>query len=224
VGLLLPLVVLGLAGCNPENPYSFDGQKMSEFFPFDGDVRTWQFVNESEDVSNKINAEVLYEEATGKPGQRVYPVVYFSECPSNDPGCTDGEEFFRIHWRSSDSEGVFIHGYSVAGGELVEFKPPLQVADSDGKVGDLVETKTGGANWTSEFTAIESCPVQMLVDWESCSRFRIETDGADGYPLQGDWWAIVQYNVVAFQLDGDVGMWQLKQSKCDPPESCDGQW
>jgi hypothetical protein len=214
--------LVGFVACTPQNPYSFSGANMSEFFPFDGDSRTWQFINEDETLSFKMNAEVLFEEATGQPGSRVYPVVYYSDCPSNDPACVDGEEFFRIHWQSTDSDGVSIHGYSVEGGEVIELKPPIQLSDKDGKRGDIIETKTGGTTWTSELVSFEACPVRMNVNWEECAHFRLDGDGT--YPLQGDWWAIVQYNVVAMQLDGAEGMWQLSTVECGPPESCDGQW
>ncbi len=221
----LLVAILALVGCGPkENPYGFAGTGMAEFFPFDGEERSWIFVNDDEGYSFKLHASTQPDLLEEKGNDRIYTVSYAAQCANDDPDCEEEEELFQIRWMSSKGDGVFIYGYTI-GEEVVDFRPPIQLLEKDGFRDTTVKTKTGGVTWSAHLIQWEQCPVKMNVDWDECAHIRLEQDGeGDGYPLQGDWWSIVQYNVVAFDLDGEEGMWQLTSSECEPRVSCDGSW
>lgn len=200
--------------------FTYGGVEFGEYFPFDGE-RAWTFVNTDPAVTYKLQAVLDLEATEPFETDSIYTVRYSVLCVTDDPTCVDGEELFSIRWRSTQSSGVFVHGTAVGGVEQ-EFKPPLQLFPREGKVGDVFEGKGGGVTYATEFVATEVCPVKLNVDWDACIRFQITAEGADGYPLTGDWWAINQYNVVALQLEGESGQWQLSDSDCEG--ECNGEW
>jgi hypothetical protein len=63
--------------------------------------------------------------------------------------------------------------------------------------------------YTSTFDVIVSeCPIQWVDTWTGCPKITLSDGGAEA-PLAGEYYAIGGYNVVAMELTGDTGQWQL---------------
>lgn len=218
LSLILPLSVLG--ACGGSNSFNFSGVTVYEMFPFDGD-RTWEYISTDTEISYKLVANTV-----GEPdvidSTNVYAVEYKVECIGNDPECNDGELLRRERWSSHSRDGVHIHGFeSIAEGVTVDFDPPMQVAKASMARDEVVSTSTAGATWTSTMLGIEDCPGQE--DWDQCGAFLVETDAAvGGYPIAGKYWAVAGHNLVAIELEGDTGRWELSDSDCTG--ECDGRW
>ncbi|MBX2798446.1 MAG: hypothetical protein KTR31_12270 [Myxococcales bacterium] len=211
--------VLLASGCSGGGTF-LDGVTVWDNFPFDGESRSWAYANTTH------NDYKIVGETVGKPdvidGQNVYAVRYWTDCVSGN-NCTDNEELRRIRWRSNSTRGVFVHGYT-EGSSVVEFDPPLQIAETSMLRNEVVTTVTGGATWTSTFMGVGACPVTFTTTWDSCTSFLVETDAAaGGGPITGTYWAVKGHNVVAFELDGEEGVWEGSNAPvCEG--SCDGIW
>lgn len=200
---LAPLVLL-LAAC--DNPITYGGYQMEQYFPFDGE-RTWEFVNTDTTLGYKLKA-TLDSTPTMEGAQEVYSVTYETLCVGDDTtGCTD--TWLRdVLWSSDGIEGTFIWGYDTASGTTT-YDPPLQITETDQLANSVVTTQTNGATYSVTFHGITNCPVVWTTEWENrCAQFTID-DGGAGDELAGDLWAITQYNVVGLQLADDPGTWQL---------------
>ena len=220
--LVLPL----LAACgSPQEPESAP-TPVWDNFPFDGS-RTWEFVNTDATVPYKLvaHSDGIPDEAF--EGHNVYPVTYSTDCVTGD--CED--ELLRTIWWSSDIvDGVLIHAYE-EGSWSPTYEPPLRLSPPDSTFDTPIETITDGFEWTSRLEAFEHCPVHMNTDWgPDCARFVVE-DGDDeawtNEGLTGTWWAIKGVGVVAFELEGETGRWQLSGFECEPTEDdeeCVGVW
>jgi len=227
---LLGLTFFSLLGCPaPPDSITFSGTRLADYFPFDGE-RTWEFQNSDTSITYRLDATLLVDETVSENAVKRYTVSYTTDCASADKSCVDGEELRAVQWSSDNTNGVFIHSYRTGGldmdgvplEESTVFDPPIQVADFQGKRGDIVETVVDGVTWTSELVAFEDCPVQVSSQW-TCALFRLEHDmEGDGYPIEGDYWAVTRYNVVAFDLVGDTGRWELRKTDCEG--DCDGVW
>lgn len=208
------MLVLALAACAPSDPPIESGGYVSaQLFPFDGE-RTWTYRSTDDTLAYEL---VVVSEPPPDVADalNVYTVRYARRCVSNDPECVDGEAF-SLRWASRVGEGVLVYGY-----DDVQLDPPVRIADDRTDAGDVAETVTGGATWTSAMEGMSDCPVAMAVEWDSCARFVVESD-ADGGPLAGTWWAARGHNVVAFEPAGDVGRWELAELDCEG--ECDGTW
>jgi hypothetical protein len=222
-----------LAGC-PANGPLYSGVQTHELFPFDCE-RTWEYTSTDTTLAYKLVA--LSDTPPEKDGAlNVYTLRYTSECFGADPECVDGEVLRKIQWSSTTGEGVLIHGFALGEGAITKLDPPVQLGlasmekaldpEAPGP-GSFAETTTGGATWTSVMVEIESCPVRMSVDWDDCYVFELSTDGGDGIPLAGTYWAIGGQGVVAFEVAGDTGQWQASSTSADESEdmgACDGEW
>lgn len=213
-----------LAGCPPAgNTLTFGGTNLVDYFPFDG-ARSWEFQNSDTSVTYRLEATLMLEETTEKRQRTIYTISHTSDCATSDKSCVDGEELRAIRWHSSSAEGVLIEGYRMDGVDE-EFESPIKVSYASGLVGEIVETEWADQTWSSTFVGYEACPVQVSSNW-TCAHFRVEQDGeGDGYPVQGDYWALNTYNVVGFDLDGELGRWELRSQDCDSKLlPCNGLW
>jgi hypothetical protein len=196
-----------------------------EWFPFDCE-RTWVFTSTDPTVPYRMVAS-SHEPPQVVDGTAIYTVVYTTQCLTTDDTCRDGEVVREIRWSSTEARGVLIHGYTSGEGLPVAFQPPLQLLTDNSNAGASVETVIGAATWTSVFEDIEPCPVLLPVEWTDCLRLSVSTDDGDGAPLAGTWWAIGGPGVVAFEVAGDSGQWQLSETHAVESEvmgSCDGEW
>jgi len=210
---VLALVVL--VGCTggPGDQYQYDGYPMDDFFPFDGN-RSWTFTNTDTTVPYELVATLDPEYATAEDGSHVFTITYDQSCQGAD-GCVDGPwRFHSIQWSSDGADGTFIHSYSSDADGDVTFDPPLQLTSDMGVPGDVVTTtETDGTVYNAEFKQIANCPIAMSVTWEDCANIVVtDGDGNQTMPMTGDLWAVKGYNVIALQLMGDSGQWQLSDT------------
>jgi len=208
-----------LIGCEPANPLDFPGIKTHGLFPFDGD-RTWEYLNDTDDeIGFRLVARTVGSRRVD--GDNVYTVEYLIDCHTNDPACVTGTVLRTVDWASVIGDGVFIHGYT-ADDAIVEFSPPVQVANSPMKFGDVSTSTTGGADWTSTMGSTEVCPTKATLNWTECYTFVVATTGASGFPLAGKYWAAGGENVTAMELDNGLGLWKLDDRSCEG--DCFGEW
>lgn len=206
----LPLIALLLAGCDSEVTYS--GFDMTRYFPFDGE-RTWEFVSTDTSIPYKLVSTMDSNHSTGPDGEFVYAVSTSAVCVDTE-SCTDA--WVRsIAWSSDRTFGTRVHSLETPSGTTT-FDPPLQMTDPDALTGDSVSTDVGGTEWTVTFEGLDTCPVIWTDQWGDQCIHLVLDDGGAGSELAGDYWAITQYNVVAFALAGDTGTWELSYLTFEP--------
>lgn len=208
-------LVLMSGGCEQPDQWTYSGWSMPDFFSFDGD-RVWEYISTDATLPYILvgtldtEYELLEDQVT-----RVFTINYTTDCVGADVACEEGELLYSVRWSSNSTWGTYIHGYSMAGGEPVVLDPALQITPPTMIKGESVTTDIEGTLWTSTLGEIEPCPVQWNVEWNECMRFDLEVgeqgDDAEGsyFPIAGTYWVITGYNLVAFELDGDSGRWEL---------------
>ena len=221
--LLLPLAAA--IACTPpaeELPTTL----VWDAFPFDGN-RTWEFINTDDTVSYKLVAETREVKPDDSADYSVYTVDYSVDCVAADATCEQGELLRSIGWSSDAQNGVMIHSFENQNFG-VDYEPPIWLSDSDARVGVPLTTMTDGFEWTATLEGFEHCPVWLNADWgPNCAHFSLDDGDMTGgvnHGLTGHYWAIDGQGVVAIQLDGEAGMWQLSESNCYPEEACNGDW
>ena len=206
LGSLVLIMTSGAAGCGGGG-YQYAGYSMDDFFPFDG-ARSWEYVNTDVTVPYKMIATLdsAYEEANG---QKIYSVDYSYECLNpKSKDCPDAGFVRAVRWSSDASSGVQLHSFEDISGRT-NYDPPIALTSGRMVVGDVVETQTDGVDYTATFEVIVSeCPIQWVDTWENCPKITLD-DADAGAPLAGEYYAIGGYNVVAMELTGDTGQWQL---------------
>lgn len=206
------LALLLLAACTSgKDRYTYSGWDMPAYFPFDGE-RTWEMVNAQTSVSYKLIGVLQPEEQVDS--DFLHAIRWTKECVGADETCVDGELVRAVTWSVSAALGARIHSYDEGSGTVV-LDPPLVIAESEMKRGDIAETQTAGATWASENLGVEACPVRWNVDWQDCLHLQV-TGSASG-PLAGDYWVITSYNAVAFEVTGDPGRWELSNHEYVAP-------
>lgn len=215
------MLSMGLMACaGPGFQPTSGATPVWDMFPFDGE-REWTYVSTDASLVYKLVAT-----CDGIPevmnGANVYTVHYKVECVGNSETCVTGERLFVLRWSSNNTDGVYIHAYSVGDPiQFIDFVPPLHIAYDDMNNEDAIQTKTNSALWTSTMGPIRECPVRMSGDFDNCGTWTITTNQGDGFPIAGQWWASKGLGVAAFQLATDSGQWQLAQDEC---VDCDGTW
>ncbi len=224
--LVAGLCLLAIGACDKENPYTFSGTDMYELFPFDGDVRTWEYINVDESLSYRLVAKTRIEDPVEGGSYRIYNVDYTTDCVQTDPTCVEDELIRTVGISSDVVNGVLIHTVE-SNGSVINYDPPLALADKEMKPGDTVVTETDGQTFTATFVGVEFCPVRLNVDWRDCAHITLEDGDADpltNADIVGDYWAIAGQNIVAIQLSLDTDQWQLSAVACEPDDTCLGDW
>ena len=225
--LVAGLCLLAFGACDKEPLYTLSGTDMYELFPFDGDVRTWEFINLDEGISYSLVAKTRAEDPLDETGEyRIYHIDYTTKCVQTDPNCIEDELIRTLAVSSDVTNGVLIHSLEV-GSSLITYDPPLVLAGKEMKAGDTVVTDTDGQIWTATFVGFEACPVRLNVDWRECVHITLEDDDTDPITngdITGDYWAITGQNIIGLQLTTDVDQWQLSKIACEPLETCLGEW
>jgi hypothetical protein len=211
-------VLMALAACTSGgNPYTYQGYKMSDFFPFDG-TRSWTFVSDDPAIPYQVIADLQPDPETLTENDvptQIWTVTYKTHCITQPETCVDGDyKISAMKWSSSGSKGVRIHGYSTPDGGSVTLDPPFTLAGNNGKAEDSWTTETAGGTWTSTFTQIVAkCPVKWSDSFVDCPELEVDAAGA---PLTGTWYAADGWGLVGFAFEGenldDEGnpyLWQL---------------
>jgi len=202
----LILAVMLSTGCGG-SAYQYAGYSMDDFFPFDGE-RTWEYINTDITIPYKVIATLDSEHRT-EGSTKIYAVDYDKEClDPTSKDCVDEGYLRTVEWSSDPTDGVMLHSLTDILGKT-NFTPPITLAASRMAVGDTVVTNTDGVTFTATFDVIASeCPIQWVDTWTDCPKITLD-DGGAGAALAGEYYAIGGYNVVAMELTGDTGQWQL---------------
>lgn len=200
-----------LIGCDG-NTTTYNGYQMASYFPFDGE-RTWEYISDDPDVPHKLISTLnVAPEVDGSSD--IYTVDITKECVAASEDCVDGEAVRSYKLSSDTYRGTLFWGYSTPEEGYVAFDPPLQLTPPFMKVGDVVETETGGTTWTSTFEAVEHCPVEWTDYWDECIRLVVSEPGS-AYP-SGTYWVVTSYNIVAWELAREEDQWRLLYADHSP--------
>lgn len=197
------IAALVLLGCKGNNVVP-SGTDMLDFFPFDDNLDCeWEFAHE--DVLKPYGMRATITDYEYREGYDFYEVSFVKDCRGQTDNCVEGEMIRRMSWHVRAIAGVQLAGFQTPTSNHT-FDPPLGIADGKMDRGEVVETQSGGATYTStlDFT---DCPVN-LETFNDCAQFDIDT--ADGtLDVVGTIWAINDYNVVAMDWPDQEGLWQL---------------
>ncbi len=217
------MFLLLLFGC-PQPVQTFDGVKMSDFWPVDGD-RAYTYQSEDDTIDWQLRVEMKPE--TSQMDDRE---VFTFEV-------TDGTTIFGSFMQSTVAgDAVLIHGYSSgAAGEMIMFDPAVAVTDSSDRmrVNESVTTETEASDGTHyTFTStyagqIQSCPNIYTDKWEQCVNMVIDEgdgDATTGPIFAGDYVLVTSYWVSTFSIPAPAGEWDatkdwaLVKPEYTPPE------
>lgn len=210
--LLVPLVAL-LAGCPPQDQFTYDGYTMRNFFPFDG-VRTWEFTSTDTTLRHHLVASMGAETEMTADGVLTHEIRYDLVCVDPGDETCAGSWVRSLVWSATASDGVMIHALHTDSVDLA-FEPPIALADGSMLAGETVTSGPGDA-WTATFVGVEACPVLWTTEWDTCARLRLEGSGEGADELVGEYWAVTSFNVVAMELGSDSGQWQLSYATYEP--------
>lgn len=216
------MLSLGFLGCTGPSTIPQPGTTVWDFFPFDGE-RVWKYVSTDSTLPYKLVASMdgIPERINGK---NVYTVRYEVECVSNSETCDDGATLYVLRWSSDASDGVYVHQYGVGEDPFVPFDPPIRLTFDNMDPQDQAVTASNGVTWTSEMGQFNECPVRLSQDIPNCGTWTVGPDAGDGFPLEGQWWAVKTIGVTTIQLSSDSGVWELSEWDCTPDADCDGDW
>lgn len=199
------LLILSAACNGADDQYQISGYTMTSFFPFDGD-RTWEFTSTDEARAHYLIASLDPEFQTLEDGTTVHEISYDLQCiDPNDEACEDAWVRSLV-WSVNRIEGIAIREVHAPDGDVV-FDEPVYIAADEMTVGDSVTS--GG--FTSTFESIDPCPVLLSDDWDTCAHL-VLSGGTElaGTHLNGEYWAVSNFNVVSMMIDSDGGeQWQL---------------
>lgn len=220
---LLASACLALAACGG-GTVNFQGERIYDRFPLnDGFLRTWSFEADDTSLSYRMAAtqlpdpEVLDDDS----GVVVHTIEFTARCfnttgfcvDEDDDGESDRDDEVLMSWRiSSDSNrGIQFHGITVGTTETV-YDPPVVLAEAVMRLGEEVETTSGGTTFTGKFEGTLECPAPKY--WTSnppkCVELSLD-DGGAGAPVAGTFFQTGAVGPVAFELDKDEGVrWALK--------------
>ena len=202
--IALGLLVL-MSACEPA-PVRVSGWQMENFFPFDG-ARTWEFTSDDAESRHLLIATLDPEATNLEDGSSLHEISYDLQCADvNDDGCE--ESWVRsVTWSTSRTDGIKLtelHGPDV---DLV-FDEPIIIAEDEMVVGESVTS--GG--FVSTFEGLEPCPVLWTDEWDTCAHLIVTGTGPGAESIVGEYWAVLNFNVVSLKLDSDVAQWRLSDA------------
>lgn len=212
----LGCVAFGLLACAGDDDLRFEGDDMAKYFPFEGN-RTWTYKADDNTTPYLLIGRSAEEsELTADGNTRVYTVNFTYQCfgaaepcledldEDNVPDLT-GAAAFSWSMSANSSSGVNVHAF-----DGTTYDPPVRLADRQMSINESVETVSGGTTYTSTYEAQGACPAPY---WrgsppEDCVQLVLD-DGGAGSAIAGEFWAIFQFNIVAFTRTADGVAWQL---------------
>jgi hypothetical protein len=224
--LFVSLLPFAFAACTPVAGGDIPsvGEDVTPDFQFRSDaIGHWEYINLDESVSYKLYAD-QNEGVESSPTGQIFAVNWTKECVAEDPYCIDGVGK-TVKWEVDLGKGVFITGKQDAADENgniapeVDYAPPIQLASGDMEPGDTISTVTNGFTFTSTYQGYDTCPVRWsTANWgDECVKLSLsdgDVDPVTNEGLVGDYWAILGFNLVAFQGDTDDDIWELNDYKC----------
>jgi hypothetical protein len=213
---VLILAAMAVTGCTDTTTLDFEGDDISDYFPFDG-YRKWTYQSTDTTVPYYVVAETAEEsELIEDSNTRIYTLNFTYQCfgigapcdvDDDEDGTADLTGTPAWSWRLSanTSTGTQIHQIGD-----VTFDPPVQVATRKMFRGDSVTSESGGTFYTSTYVGTDVCPAPYWRDSppDECVYFQID-DGGAGSPAAGEIWSIYQFSIVGFSLGGDEHRWEM---------------
>lgn len=201
---LLALTTVGAMGC-PSVEIDFQGDDVYKWFPFNGE-RIWTYQSTDTSLTYQLRG-VLSEESRVLDDNRtrVYHVDFRVDCRSADDNCVEDELAFSWEMSADSGKGVLFHSY----GDTA-YDPPVRLSGPQMVEGDTVVTESGGVTYTATYVGLVECPaIYWRNEKPTCGEIVVD-DGGAGSPLAGTYWAVTQFNVVAFKSDLTGEEWQLR--------------
>ena len=220
--------------CDGGSNYGYAGFDMVDHFPLDGQ-REWRYSNSAYDYNLEVE---LSDETTVAGDLIVHKFEYYSEA--------NGNLLWDMSFSSDTINGVQVHGYTVhsedggggdtgdtggddtddSGGaegpeEVVQFSPPLILAEDQMVPGDSVVTETGGINFVATFHHQVDCPNDWMSGANTWKCLYVTVDDGDGDDLTGSkaaggYWIAPRYGMSWFQQTGDTDKWVLGEADWAP--------
>jgi hypothetical protein len=204
-----------VTGCSPKVVDSWGATDMARFFDYEVDgAESWVYVNRDPAIGATYTAR-LDEQA---PEDDVVSVDWAIICPTSAACVT--HSLYTVQWRVDSARGVFLAGLLPAGAERLDDSLDVQLASQRMDPGDSVVTATGGFTFESTFVGFVGCPVvwSRSEDWgDDCIRLDLtdgDADPATNRGLVGSYYAIVGYDLVAWQGEEDADVWELSDYSC----------
>jgi len=204
-----PIFLLAaLAACSDGDRYNYQGQQIYDYFPLDGEERSWSYSQDDDSIDY-----FLYVEMVG-PTRAVddMKVVPLETTRSIDKALVSTTE-----WSSDSRNGIIIHSFAVGTKPATAFEPPIVFADAEMAADDTVETVTNAGTFTSTFISLEDCPNHWVPGTETdpwtCAHMKLE---GPGLGFEGDYWIAPRYGTALFQRIQDPGKWNLLEAIWEP--------
>lgn len=189
--------------------FSYSGYTTHTYMPLDG-ARGWEYLQDDPDTIWTMNVDkVLPEEKSGDT------VLVTLEHSVAEPV----EVLYSVVWSSDSRDGILIHGYTMDD-QVVNYDPPVVVADYQMSTGDSVETSAGGMTFTSTLQGLEDCPNGWIPEketWE-CLHFVLDDgdgDSSAGPPFAGEYWMAPSWGISRFVPTGYTTPWVLAHADWD---------
>jgi hypothetical protein len=204
----LALAALLLGSACKGGGYTYEGQKLSDYFPLYGEPH-WEYALDGDAEGKQMTVDK--NPVTQKDGDReLVTLDYALSKPSV-------QLLTSIVWSSDSSDGVLVHSMTdQLTGTTTTYDPPVIVAEATMTVDDVIETETGGSTFSTTYVGQEDCPNLWVTDtdedvWECV---HIKVDDGDGDPNSGplfaaDWWWAADWGTSRFLARGNSGQWIL---------------
>jgi hypothetical protein len=232
----MTILAVLLLGCEPDN-YSYAGHDMVDHFPLDGQ-RKWVYSNAG--TSWRMNVEKSRDVEVLDTTE-----IHTMEFWQADQNGVSSNLLMEMRVSSDTYDGVLIHSYEVLGepidwdtgagddtgddtgvegfgpAEVVDFDPPLVFAAKNMVPGEVVETTTGGSDWTGTLVSQEDCANHWVSGENTWQCLKVQLDDGDddlnaGAKLSGSYWIAPRWGMSWFQMVGDPDTWILVRGEWEP--------
>lgn len=213
----LPALVglaLGASACGPTTNVGFEGERMHDAFPFNGQ-RVWTYLADDASVPYKLVATLQPDfRLENSDRTQIYTIEYVYDCVNLTGDCSDGdmdgtsdiegEVAFQMELSADSGFGVLVWSY-----DGTAYDPPLKLADPTMKSGETATSSPNGTSVTSTFEGRTACEAPFWPT-EPPECFEIAVD-AGSLPVSGTWWPTFQVGIVAFDIAGEDAVWRLRE-------------
>lgn len=205
---LLALATLGTMACTsgqgPGVTIDFQGDDVYKWFPFNGE-RIWTYQSTDTSLTYQLRGVLSEDSRVVDERTRIYKVDFRIDCRSADDDCVENELAFSWEMSADSGKGVLFHTY-----DDTVYDPPVRLSRAQMVEGDSITTESGGTTFTATYNGLVECPaIYWRNDKPDCGEIVLD-DGGAGTAIAGTYWAVTQFNVVAFKSALTGEEWQLR--------------
>ncbi len=201
--LVVAGVGLASAGCEGQK-FDYDGETIFERFPLEGE-RMWKYINEDPNVGYTLTVEKTNEQLVN--GKSIVTLTHTATDIDGNETIIDA-----IDWSAHEDDGIEIHSWTDyrddPAGVTVTYSPPIRFAERQMNSGDIVETSTGGATYTGEYSGLQDCPNNWSQSTWECARITLSSTIA-GESFTGEYWIAMSYGTSWMAPTEVGGKWVL---------------